>query len=61
VSWSPGSPGDAVQKRRIAEVDTEKAVVEIESMFSGVVERLLVATGPGGMGTMLAVIPFRGH
>ena len=57
VAWLK-KPGDTVQKGEvIAEVDTEKAVVEIESMFSGVVERLLVATGDKvPVGTVLAVI-----
>ena len=45
VAWLK-QPGDRVQKGDVfAEVDTEKAVVEVESMFSGVIERLLLSPG----------------
>jgi pyruvate dehydrogenase E2 component (dihydrolipoamide acetyltransferase) len=45
----------------IAEVETDKAVVEIESMFSGLVEKLLVDIGDKvPVGTALAVIQTEG-
>src|SRR3990170_2006725 len=44
-----------------AEVDTEKAVVEIESMFSGVIERLLLSPGDKvPVGAVMAVVRAEG-
>ena len=57
VAWLK-QPGEFVQKGEvIAEVETDKAIAEIESMFTGVVERLLIDTGAKvPVGTVLAVI-----
>jgi pyruvate dehydrogenase E2 component (dihydrolipoamide acetyltransferase) len=42
VAWLK-QPGDTVEKGEIiAEVETDKAIVQIESMYTGIVERLLV-------------------
>ena len=57
IAWLK-QPGDAVQKGEvIAEVETDKAIVEVESMFTGVVDRLLVEPGAKvPVGEVLAVI-----
>ena len=57
ISWLK-KPGDHVARGDlIAEVDTEKAVVEVEMMFGGVIERLLVEQGEKvPVGTVLAII-----
>ncbi len=57
VAWRK-QPGDRVEKGEIiAEVETDKALVEIESMYTGVVEKLLVERGEKvPVGTVLAVI-----
>jgi pyruvate dehydrogenase E2 component (dihydrolipoamide acetyltransferase) len=61
IAWLK-QPGDSVQKGEVlAEVETEKATVEIESMFTGVVEQLLVQPGElVPVGTTLAVIRTEG-
>lgn len=61
VAWLK-QPGDLVRKGEvIAEVETDKAIAEIESMFTGVVERLLIETGAKvPVGTVLAVIRTEG-
>ncbi len=61
VAWLK-QPGDSVQKGEvIAEVETDKAIAEIESMYTGVVERLLIDTGAKvPVGTVLAVIQTEG-
>jgi pyruvate dehydrogenase E2 component (dihydrolipoamide acetyltransferase) len=57
VAWLK-QPGDAVEKGEIiAEVETDKAIVQIESMYTGVVERLLVEVDSKvPVGGVLAVI-----
>ncbi|OUN00719.1 MAG: hypothetical protein BAA04_08655 [Firmicutes bacterium ZCTH02-B6] len=57
VRWLK-QPGDQVQRgEAIAEVETDKAVVEIESFHTGVVKELLVAEGTTvPVGTPIAVI-----
>ena len=57
VAWLK-QPGDAVEKGEIiAEVETDKATVQIESMYTGVVERLLVDVGSKvPVGSVLAII-----
>ena len=61
VAWLK-RPGDRVQKGDVfAEVDTEKAVVEVESMFSGVIERLLLSPGDKvPVGAVMAVVRTEG-
>ena len=61
VAWLK-QPGDRVQKGDVfAEVDTEKAVVEVESMFSGVIERLLLSPGDKvPVGAVMAVVRAEG-
>lgn len=61
VAWLK-RPGDRVQKGDVfAEVDTEKAVVEVESMFSGVIERLLLSPGDKvPVGAVMAVVRAEG-
>ncbi|MFP3915427.1 MAG: biotin/lipoyl-containing protein, partial [Actinomycetota bacterium] len=52
-------PGDTVHKGQIiAEVETEKAVLEVECWHDGVIEELLVEPGPEWLpvGTVLARI-----
>lgn len=57
ISWLK-QPGEHVAKGDvIAEVDTEKAVVEVEALFGGIVERLLIEPGEKvPVGTVLALI-----
>ncbi|HLF76594.1 MAG TPA: dihydrolipoamide acetyltransferase family protein [Dehalococcoidia bacterium] len=57
ITWLK-KPGDTIQKGEIiAEVETDKAVVEVESLYSGVVETLLVEPGTTvPVGAVLAVI-----
>jgi pyruvate dehydrogenase E2 component (dihydrolipoamide acetyltransferase) len=57
VAWLK-QPGDRVQRGDIiAEVDTDKGVIEVEVFASGIVERLLVAEGTKvPVNTPLAVI-----
>jgi pyruvate dehydrogenase E2 component (dihydrolipoamide acetyltransferase) len=57
VAWLK-KPGDRVQRGDIiAEVDTDKGVIEVEVFASGIVERLLVAEGTKvPVNTPLAVI-----
>jgi pyruvate dehydrogenase E2 component (dihydrolipoamide acetyltransferase) len=57
VAWLK-RPGDAVRRREsIAEVDTDKGVIEVEVFTNGVVEKLLVEPGTKvPVGTPLAVI-----
>jgi pyruvate dehydrogenase E2 component (dihydrolipoamide acetyltransferase) len=57
LSWLV-KPGDAVKRGDIvAEVDTDKAVIDVETFVSGVVDELLVAAGTRvPVGTPLAVI-----
>lgn len=53
------SPGDEVHRGNIlAEVETEKGVIEVECFQDGIVERLLVEPGPTALpvGTAMAVI-----
>lgn len=61
ITWLK-QPGDAVTKGEvIAEVDTEKAIVEIESMFTGIVEKLLIQPGDKvPVGAVMAVIKAEG-
>jgi len=61
VAWLK-QPGEPVQKGEvIAEVETDKAVVEIESMYTGVVEKLLIEKGDKvPVGTPLALIQTEG-
>jgi len=62
VSWLK-QPGDAVQRGEvIAEVETDKAVIEIESMFTGTVENLLLQPGDKvPVGTVMATIQVEGE
>ena len=55
-------PGDAVQRGEVvAEVETDKAVVEIESMFTGSIEKLLLEPGDKvPVGTVMATIHAEG-
>ena len=57
VEWKK-KPGDRVNKGEIiAEVDTEKATIEVEAFQSGIIERLI--TSPGDtvpVGTVMAII-----
>jgi pyruvate dehydrogenase E2 component (dihydrolipoamide acetyltransferase) len=57
VAWRK-KPGDRVSRGEIiAEVDTEKAAIDVEVFTSGVIEKLLVQ--PGGkvpVGTVMAII-----
>ena len=57
VEWKK-KPGDRVQKGEIiAEVDTEKATIEVEAFQTGIIERLM--TSPGDtvpVGTVMAII-----
>ncbi|MBX3235990.1 MAG: 2-oxo acid dehydrogenase subunit E2 [Nitrospiraceae bacterium] len=57
VAWKK-RPGDHVTKGEIiAEVDTEKSAIEVESLHTGIVERLLVQPGDTvPVGTAMAVI-----
>jgi len=57
ISWLK-KPGDAIHKGDlIAEVDTEKAAVEVEVFVDGVIERLLAAPGQKlPVGAPMAVI-----
>src|SRR5690606_20530683 len=57
VRWLK-APGDPVQRGEpIAEVETDKAVVEIESFHSGVVKELLIGEGQTvPVGTPIAII-----
>ncbi len=61
VAWHK-QPGDTVEKGEvIAEVETDKAVVEVESMYSGTVEKLLVEVGEKvPVGAVLATIKTEG-
>lgn len=61
VAWLK-QPGDSVQRGEVvAEVETDKAVVEIESMFSGVIEKLLLQPGDKvPVGTVMATIHAEG-
>jgi pyruvate dehydrogenase E2 component (dihydrolipoamide acetyltransferase) len=61
VAWHK-QPGDAIEKGEvIAEVETDKAVVEVESMYSGTVEKLLIDVGGKvPVGTVLATIRTEG-
>src|SRR3972149_9734492 len=55
-------PGDFIRKGEvIAEVETEKVIVEVESMFTGVIEKLVVEKGAKvPVGTVMAVIKSEG-
>jgi pyruvate dehydrogenase E2 component (dihydrolipoamide acetyltransferase) len=57
VSWKK-KPGDSVKKGEIiAEVDTDKAIIEIEVFTNGVIEKVLVPPGEKvPVGTVLAII-----
>ena len=57
VSWKK-KPGDSVKKGEIiAEVDTDKAIIEIEVFTNGVIEKILVPPGEKvPVGTVLAII-----
>jgi pyruvate dehydrogenase E2 component (dihydrolipoamide acetyltransferase) len=57
VAWLK-QPGDPVEKGEIiAEVETDKAIVQVESMYTGVVERHLVdVDSKVPVGSVLAVI-----
>jgi pyruvate dehydrogenase E2 component (dihydrolipoamide acetyltransferase) len=57
VEWKK-RVGDAVKKGEIlAEVDTEKAAIEVESFHTGLLERLLVTPGEKvPVGTVMAII-----
>jgi len=62
VAWKK-KPGDSVKKGEIiAEVDTDKAVIDVEVFTNGVVERILVPPGEKvPVGTVLAVIREEGE
>ncbi len=62
VAWHK-KPGDPVTKGDvIAEVDTDKAVIEIEAFTTGVFEKVLVQTGTKvPVGTPLALIREEGR
>lgn len=58
VSWKV-KPGDAIKRgMAIAEVETDKGVIEVEIFEEGVVEQLLVQPGPDRIqvGTPLAIV-----
>lgn len=57
VAWKK-KPGDTVTRGEIiAEVDTDKAAIEIEVFTSGVIEKILVQSGEKvPVGTLLAII-----
>jgi pyruvate dehydrogenase E2 component (dihydrolipoamide acetyltransferase) len=61
ITWLK-KPGEKVEKGEvIAEVETDKALVEVESMFTGVVQKLLVEPGEKvPVGTLLAIITVEG-
>jgi pyruvate dehydrogenase E2 component (dihydrolipoamide acetyltransferase) len=62
VAWKK-KPGDYVRRGEIiAEVDTEKAAIEIEVFTSGVIEKTLVQPGEKvPVGTVLAIIREEGQ
>jgi pyruvate dehydrogenase E2 component (dihydrolipoamide acetyltransferase) len=57
VAWSKG-PGDAVRRGDlIAEVETDKGIIEIEAYSEGVIEKILVPVGQKvPVGTVLALL-----
>src|SRR5512145_1663400 len=57
VAWKK-KVGDRVAKSEvIAEVDTEKSAIEVESFHAGVIEQLLVKPGETvSVGTVMAII-----
>jgi pyruvate dehydrogenase E2 component (dihydrolipoamide acetyltransferase) len=57
VAWMK-KPGDEIQRGEvIAEVETDKAVIEIESMYTGTIEKLLLQPGDKvPVGTVMATI-----
>lgn len=62
LSWTK-KPGDEVKRGDIiAEVDTDKGVIEVEVFTSGVVEKLLIEPGAEvPVGTVLAIIHVDGE
>jgi pyruvate dehydrogenase E2 component (dihydrolipoamide acetyltransferase) len=62
VAWKK-QPGESIRRGEIiAEVETEKAAVDVESLHTGVVERLLVQPGEKvAVGTVLAIIREEGR
>jgi pyruvate dehydrogenase E2 component (dihydrolipoamide acetyltransferase) len=61
VAWLK-QPGDEIRRGDVlAEVETDKAVIEIESMFSGTIEKLLLEPGDKvPVGTVMATIHAEG-
>jgi len=61
VAWLK-QPGDEIRRGDvIAEVETDKAVIEIESMFSGTIEKLLLEPGDKvPVGSVMATIHAEG-
>lgn len=57
IAWRK-KPGDTVKRGEIiADVDTDKATIEVESFISGVIEKILVEPGEQvPVGTVLAII-----
>ena len=57
LAWMK-KPGDQVERGEIiAEVDTDKGVIEVEVFTSGIIEKLLIEPGAEvPVGTVLAVI-----
>lgn len=62
LSWMK-KPGDAVKRGEIiAEVDTDKGVIEVEVFIDGIVEKLLIQPGTEvPVGTVLALIREEGE
>lgn len=57
ISWLKQAGDHVSRGDLIAEVDTEKAVVEVEMMFGGTIEKLLIQPGEKvPVGTVLAII-----
>lgn len=57
VEWKKKVGDRVIKGEIIAEVDTEKSAIEIESFYTGIIEQLI--TGPGEMipvGTVMAII-----
>jgi pyruvate dehydrogenase E2 component (dihydrolipoamide acetyltransferase) len=57
------TPGDRIERGEIiAEVETDKANIEVESMYTGVLERIIVQEGTKvPVGTPLAIIAVEGE
>ena len=62
LAWMK-KPGDEVKRGEIiAEVDTDKGVIEVEVFTSGIIEKLLIEPGAEvPVGTVLAIIRERGE